>query len=297
MWFGEGRCSATLKRKGLQCKHKAYYEHMGKAVCGRHKSKPYRKLPVNPEKTRLQEEALQAQAESVRRERQSNRAKGSRGSVVCTKIRCMQAPQHRSGHQSIFPNRWHGNRRDGIGLPDCSPMSVGPIHLPSGQTASCVENMHQGSKLFHGSIDDPSAMAQFREVQASLFADPKPHRHNPMATGKGHQKNVPVCFVWTRSDGTVVPYDYVPSRQFYCNYLERGLLAGNAGFDRLKTMVEEGTSVNLLGYDAFDVPLDRTIDSIYLDGSRAFGHELVIYTMLTHRPNEWPWRNHKSEEF
>ena len=42
---------------------------------------------------------------------------------------------------------------------------------------------------------------------------------------------------------------------------------------------------------------ELTIEDHYLDSSKPFGHELVLYTMLTINPENYPWRKYKTEDF
>jgi hypothetical protein len=43
--------------------------------------------------------------------------------------------------------------------------------------------------------------------------------------------------------------------------------------------------------------IKQKIEEHYCDMSKSFGHELVLYTMLTHKPNEYPWKKYKTFDF
>ena len=39
------------------------------------------------------------------------------------------------------------------------------------------------------------------------------------------------------------------------------------------------------------------IEAAYLNPAEQFGHERVLFTMLTTPEQSWPWRKHKSFDF
>jgi hypothetical protein len=67
-------------------------------------------------------------------------------------------------------------------------------------------------------------------------------------------------------------------------------------YKRLLVARENGTNLIIVGYDGYQ-PDDVNIEDHYLDPSRSFGHELVLYTMLKFPKAQWPWIKHKTFEF
>lgn len=288
-YVGQHTCSGH-KKSNDPCTHAAYYVLRDRPVCGRHNEKPLgRKMRLDPAAVAARAQTLQDHATSVQATARESR--GAPGTVTCYKMRMMAPVPLTPGVQLVFPNSKHGGRRDGLGMPALSPMRNGPVNHPQPglPPARSIENFHQGSKWF-----STQTFEEFRATQRQMFADRIPHRHHPEASKVGQPRNIPKCFVWTRPDGAVIEYTYVQSRQFYCHYLERALRQ-QPDFATLERLLAGGTNLCLCGYDAYQPSAD--IMAHYLDASRPFGHELVIYTMLVHDEAEWPWRKHKTEEY
>ncbi len=278
------------------CNRTAYYTHRGRVRCGYCSNKSSRKaLPKNPQKANNLARAYIAHQASVTAEARANVAAGKRGTVTCCKMAMVQGqqPVFVEGVMNVFPNYKHKNRYGGWGLPALSPKSMGPVEHPQPglPPAKNLENFHQFSKLFPG-----EAMQDFRKSQEAAFRDPEPHRHKPQALLKkaGANKNIPACWIWTRADGTVVGKSYIECRQFYCNYYDRFATESDE-YPALVKALDDGVNLRICGFDGF-MP-DKTVMDHYLDDSRPFGHELVLYTMLTLPEAKWPWRELKTEDF
>ncbi len=126
----------------------------------------------------------------------------------------------------------------------------------------------------------------------AFYLDPVPHRHKYVGTETN--KNIPKFFVWRDKEGKEHRLTYVESRQFYCNFYER-LAPLQDDFKKLVQMLDNGTNLQIIGYDAF--PLTGTLEEAYLDPSKPFGHELCLYALLTAKPEEYPWRKYKTFDF
>jgi hypothetical protein len=124
-----------------------------------------------------------------------------------------------------------------------------------------------------------------------MYNDPIPYRHKPNIIKK---INVPLYSIWITKDGKKNKISYFESRQFYCNYYERATLL-NPDFIGLKTLINSGYNLQIVGYDAY--PISKSIEEHYLDISKPFGHELVLYTMLTCEPEDYVWRKYKTYDF
>ncbi len=290
-FHGEGTCA--------KCERKAYFSVGGgrgggneEALCGRHAPQPLRRpLPKNPDRDRIRAEAWREHDARLEWVRLSNEREGRRGAVACCGMTMFQGqqPVFVPGFLNVFPNFRHGGRYGGLGLPALSPKAMGPVEhgQPGLPPARNLENFHQFSKRFRGETEE-----EFRRAQAAGFGDPEPHRHKPASKGK----NACEAWVWVRpSDGSTVELSYVECRQFYCNLYERFALA-SPDYRRLCELRDRGTNLRVCGFDGY-AP-DRPLEEHYLDPSRPFGHELVLFTMLS-CPHEssWPWRKHKTEAF
>lgn len=301
---GEQECSASYKsgkKKNQKCNNKAYYREAGQLRCGVHSCKDVRvELPRNPRADVIKRDQQAAHDRSVETTRQQNAVKGQRGEVICLPLRMMKAAPVEAGFQSVFPNFQHGKRKDGWGLPDCSPKSLGPIHHPQPglPPAKNLENLHQGSKCFPKQVDPTTEKPNqlFYDTQSAMFQDSEPHRHNPYAEPDASgNRNRPLFSVWREADGKERYVSYFESRQIYCTYYER-LCPQTPGFQKLAKALADGTNLAIIGYDGYDfrgvqgTTIDKKLETCYKDISRPFGHELCLVALLICKPEELPWK-------
>lgn len=210
----------------------------------------------------------------------------------------MKQPEHIDGFLKVFPNFKHQNRDDGFGCKSLSPKDMGPIDhgQPSLPIALNLENFHQGNKVFPSEVDqtdeEKEPLESFFVTQREMYLDPIPHRHKKEAVGKN--KNIPVYSIWERKDHTLVKCSYFQSRQFYCTFYER-IAPTLEDFKYLQNLLEKGYNLQICGYDGYEVT--QSLEEHYKDISRPFGHELVLYTLLTAKPEDYPWRKYKTEDF
>lgn len=239
----------------------------------------------------------------------------------------------RPGWLNVYPNyksNWQGI---GLVMPALSPMSLGPVvhGQPGLPNAKNIENFHQFSKYF----SDLETEEEYKLNRVRGYTDSTPHRHKfpKIAAGtdetKRENKNIPDYFVWVDKKGEehhlVGTPGYIVSRQFYCNFYDR-LASVTEEFLKLKDLLARGYSLQICGPDAFPMEtilgatepgLDEDEESkegidkesidkekivkgeeTYLDPAHPFGHERVLYTMLTvSTPDSWPWRKHKTFDF
>lgn len=116
-------------------------------------------------------------------------------------------------------------------------------------------------------------------------------------------KEAPIYSAWFTGKDNVLSYTsytYIGSRQFYCHYYE--VLAGQQPvLTRLRGMLDDGIRLQISGYDAYEPlsvwsgSMEDVMMSCYLDESRPFGHELVLYCMLVLPKKHYPWRKHLTE--
>jgi hypothetical protein len=305
IYYGETKCEGRYlsgPRKGERCNNNAYYVLEDLKLCGTHsnKDKKARKqMKKNPKSAENKQAKIKAREELVVNFAKKNNLEKRKGNVICSKLKMMKEPDHIDGYLKVFPNFKHGNRKDGFGCPRLSPKSLGPIvhNQPGLPIALNLENFHQGSKCFECETEE-----DFYSTQKEMFLDPIPHRHKEAAKDIKGNKNICKYWVWIDQNGVEKHFSYFESRQFYCNYYER-LVSQEKDYLKLQEMVNAGTNIQIIGYDAYDinltpgVTLAEKIENAYKDISRPFGHELVLFSMLTLSEKEYPWRKYKTEDF
>lgn len=278
VYYGQIKCQND------KCQHRAYYEYEGKYFCGIHcKVADRLTLPKDPLKDVKSGLLLKERQQLVDKMAKENQEQEKKGNVIVTKLGMMKTCPHVDGYLKVFPNYMHQNRKDGFGCQSLSPKHIGPIKhgqldLPE---ALNLENFFQGSKCYPSEVDKDGNPSQlFYETQIAMFKDPIPHRHKDSAqTTSSKNKNIPVYFVWKTQDKKIHKLDYVTSRQFYCYFYEK-MVKDLPDFKKLKELIQQGYNLQICGYDGYEVT--KTVEEHYLDSSRPFGHELVLYTLLTH---------------
>lgn len=220
-------------------------------------------------------------------------------------------PTPTPGFTPIFPNNWHGHAfgYESGDFSSLSPMRLGPASNPLGGkecgdkpskpiVAHNVENFYQFAKVFADEVitgercdclnqtfphDKPNP--KFFAARDLAYADPIPHRHK-----KKGAKPLYSCY------GNV-HYTYIQSRWFYCIEMER-LATPKEAYVRLKTLYDQGTHIEIHGYDAYkpDATDHETLYIHYLDEKRPFGHEMVLLAMIVIDDREkYPWHRYKRE--
>jgi hypothetical protein len=287
-------CQEPLRSKGnAPCKHMAYFAlPSGKYVCGQHslQMKDVRKKLVKDPNARSQRIAnLEAHEKSVEDRASKNAESGVRGSVECFHMTMMGSVPLKKGVRNVFPNNKHGGRKDGFGCPSLSPMRLGPVdhRQPGLPQAKNVENYHQFNKVWPCEVDEDGDLSpEFAERRSQGYKDPEPHRHKfDAATMKrmreevgGQNGNQPLYSVHLDKEGNERRFTYVQSRYFYCCAYEK-LAKETNSFEALLVMLENGYDLMICGYDAY--PVTKDLYAHYCDPTKPFGHEMVLYSLLT----------------
>jgi len=293
-FYGELKCTKE------DCQNRAYWNVSETYFCGVHsKKRPREALPKDPNKKEKRQKRHQEDIKEAYDTGLANKARGKRGKVICSKLRMFRNPEHVPKYIKIFPNYKHQNRKDGFGCSDLSPKSLGPIHHgePGLPIALNLENYHQSSKCFKHETDskgDPKE--EFWMLLKERYQDPEPKRHKfdkKILQQQNQNVNVPLFTVRVWQDGTVHRYNYLECRYFYCKQYE--LLAPQTeSFKKLKSLLQDGVNLQLIGYDGY--PVNDSPMNHYLDTTRPFGHELVLYVMLTEEdPSKYPWNVFKTQ--
>ena len=254
-------CSSITK-SGRQCSNPANFSVGSEARCGQHSRKDASRVAIQRPAFDLQAQMVKARSMRV-------------GQVRLQRMRMLRSVQQLPGYVCVFPNFKHGGRKDGIGMPQLSPMSLGPVEhgQPGLPPALNLENFWQQSKCFPGEID-------FKQARIDGYLDPVPHRHKQ----KGGK---PLYWSWIRHDGTELQLSYIDARRYYCRFYEQ-LVKRTEQWEQLTSMLDEEMGIQLCGYDAW--PMDvESIEREYRDESRPFGHERVLFAMLVLFGRDYPW--------
>ncbi|SNW62223.1 Hypothetical protein ORPV_319 [Orpheovirus IHUMI-LCC2] len=318
VYYGETQCQMK-KLNGHNCTNLAYYIYNNMYLCGVHCKANNRTniLPQRKSKEELQEKIHQEQnllttkLNIIEMHKNDNISNGRSGNVILSKMYMMKTPTSTPGYINVYPNYKDGGRKDGLGMPSLSPKSIGPInHGQPGLPPSLnLENFHQGSKCFIQEttmVGDKYYPSQvYRDNREKFYKDSQPHRHKFKGNIKGNV-NIPVFFVWVDKDGKEHYLDYITSRQFYCNFYERSVI-NDPNYTNLLSLIKTGYNLQICGYDAHNIDevkgisknmsLHEKIERTYLSPDKPFGHELVLFSMLMLKEDNYPWRKYKSFDF
>lgn len=283
------------------CKRKAYYQTKDGIRCGAHSMKIKSERTELPKMKKEEKETMEKEKQSERdkiieEQAKKNRELGKKGHVIVSKLLMMREAEYVEGYLRVYPNFKHQNKKDGYGCMKLSPKSLGPVihgqpNLPNSKN---IENFHQGSKCFPQELDEKGNPGElYYKNRREFYEDEVPHRHKYKGVEKN--KNIPAFFVWVDKEGKEHHLGYVESRQFYCHFYER-LCSKEPDFTYLQNKIKDGYNVQIIGYDG-DPMNNVDIEKAYLDPSKPFGHEKVLYAMLTLPPNEYPWKKYKTFDF
>ena len=305
VYHGQTNCQHCSDTGGNQCIRPAYFELDGWALCGHHADINHRKpLPRDRGVKRRKLEGLAQHHQTVETVCVDNQAAGLVGNVACQKMAMMREVVMQPGYLHVYPNNKHQGRQDGLGCAALSPMRLGPVHhrQPGLPAARNIENMHQFSKVWPCEVDSDGAPSHaWRKKRLAGYLDPEPHRHKfsaremtkQRAAVGGKNRNAPLYAVYqTLQGGEERRFSYRESRYFYCKAYE-ALATQTDDFRRLQELRAQGTNLLICGYDAY--PVTQSLYDHYCDESRAFGHELVLYTLLSMADSAlYPWNMYRA---
>ena len=185
-------------------------------------------------------------------------------------------------------------------------MRLGPVEhrQPGLPPALNIENYHQFNKVWPNEVENnqnQNPSTAFHVAQLRGYLDPVPHRHKydqkEMAELRkkvgGANKNAPLYSLHQtlQAGEEARRFTYVESRYFYCKAYER-LAKETADFGQLREKMRQGTNLMICGYDA--CPITRPLYEHYCDATHPFGHELVLYALLTVAdPLDYPWNQYR----
>ena len=298
-YWGEQICNGIVKSKQKQCTNKAYYSTENKLLCGGHSKKHDRTiLPKNPEKDKIEKENYDRHLETIKQVAKKNKENKLLGNVYVTKLKMMKKPELLDGIINVFPNFKHQNRKDGYGCARLSPKSLGPIkhcmsNLPE---AKNLENYHQFAKIWNFELDENgTVLDQYLQKRIEGYNNSEPFRYKYqkkfLLEKNGTLK--PEFSVYYDTEGKQHNYTYIQCRYFYCKFYE-DLVKKEEDFKILQNKLKKGFNLNIVGYDGYK-PLEDFME-MYLDTTKPFGHEMVLYIMLKEdNRNNYPWNIYYKE--
>ena len=317
IYHNEIACQSHYKNK-TKCRNNAYYVQKQKYVCGVHSQKNNRKkLDVNPQAKQNRMKKLKNHSVLVEKCAEENKKNKKIGKVIITKLRMMKSAEQHDGYRKVFPNFRHANRADGFGCATLSPKSIGPIphKMLDFGWAKTLENYHQGAKVFKGElcndVNENTPVIHFDKcdtrmithesvtLRKEMYNDKTPYRHKFQYPGfpvdekkiKGN-KNIPLFTVYYEEDGTEHRYNYLQCRFFYCHWYAL-FVVNKPEFKKMKDMMLNGYNLQIVGYDGYAI--EKSLWECYNDISRPFGHEQVLYTLLTCDESGYPWDRYYDE--
>ncbi len=301
VYYGELPCEGHVKSTGKPCVNHAYYcDANGKHLCGVHSKKEARtELPKNPNKKQIEEMEEMHRKEKQEQMAQENRMNGRKGDVIVTKMHMMKSPVYVSGYVNVFPNFKHQNRKDGFGCARLSPKSLGPVEhgMPGIPPAGTIENYHQFAKFWEFELDEQGQIKEeYKQQRIAAYANGEPmrHKYDRKTIEESNKKsnintniNIPLFSAYYDSNGVEHRYTYLQCRYFYCHFYEL-LAMKEPDFVKLMQMRQDGYNLNICGFDGYSV--NSSLQEHFMDTTRPFGHELVLYTLLTEEnPANFPW--------
>lgn len=294
-FYGEKECQKKIlsgKNKGKQCTNLAYYEKDDMLLCGMHAKKPRNELPKNPNKKEIEKQKIEKHNKSIEEAKEYNKKHNKKGSIIVTKLYMMKQAETIDGYIKVYPNYKHQNKKDGFGCASLSPKSLGPIihNMPGLPPAKNLENYHQFSKFFPFEVKDNIITEKALLYRNQGFLDPMPHRHkfSKKELQKYNNTHIPLFSMYYDTNGKEHRYTYIECRYFYCYWYEK-LAIQTKDFQYLLSIIEKGYNIQIIGYDGYQ-PNNNTIYKHYLDDSRPFGHELVLYSLLyIKNSKDYPW--------
>lgn len=299
-YSGEVYCCDKLKN-GKACKILAYYWFENGPRCGRHSDKGNRhELAKNPHKAEIRERMITSWEENAGINAEENRKNKTIGRIICKKMIIFGKPEPEFGFKMVFPNNRHGQRKDGFGCPELSPMRLGPINhgQPGLPPALTLENYHQFNKCFPNEVNENGdPLPEFYERRRNAYVDPTPHRHkfdtkihlgmNSATNGK----NIPLYSIHLNTKGEEKRFSYVQSRWFYAHQYEI-LATKKKEFETLKKMMFDGFNLQIMDFDGYSVT--ESLYNHYCDATRPFGHGMCLLTLLTvYDPQDYPWNQYR----
>ncbi|KAL0484431.1 Ldhc [Acrasis kona] len=255
--------------------------------------KTNKRQPVSEESKK----AKKQRDEAIEAAKKENSKNGVRGRVRCNKL------PHRFD-KTLKDKSWpvvKGFKNINVcsGAPgaykNLSPMKLGPIEYNlkddgNGEEGTILiknlENCWQFSKVWNGEEDKRTKLPveEFWARRKTGWEDEKAHRWVKKGNDENGNKNIPLYSYWKGQK-----LSYLQARgAIYCP-LYAALVQETDAYKKLKKLVDEGTNVQILGFDGYDYDGEgMSLADCYKSTRRPFGHEHVLCALLS---GEHVWCN------
>lgn len=151
-----------------------------------------------------------------------------------------------------------------------SPVYIGPIKVEPDLVANSLEHLWHYSQVFAEDLYQDQIRAEWFHNRRYGFESPL---GKPSAKRQKHGQ--PLFWFWRGKRLSLVE----ARREIYCKvYAEH--VAKLYVYADLRVMLKQGYNIQLFGYDAYDFG-DKDLVECLEDTSRPFGHEFVLYGLLT----------------
>ena len=160
-----------------------------------------------------------------------------------------------------------------------SPFKLGPVPLPDGTMASCVENGFQFAKVHPQHLDaNGNPSSEYWAWARAGWSNPHPVRY-PM--GKGAK---PAYLYWK---GEKLGYIEGRSKCYFPVY--RDAVRQSKSWEWLQNEYKAGKSIALWDFDGYrEDELGMTLGDVLYDPTRTMGHAFVLKAMLLYGPDVQP---------
>lgn len=298
VFYGEIKCNGIIKISNKPCNNYAYYNDNDRYLCGVHSKKETRKLLLkNPNEKERKLEIMNKHEESYEIHKNVN----GKGKIIVKKMLMMKNPELIEGFMNVFPNFKHINRKDGFCCSELSPKSLGPVehNMPNLPIAKNIENYHQFAKFWNFEFDKNNKVKkEYFEKRKNAYNNSTPFRHKydrEILKKYGTNINIPKCSIYYDKYENEHRYNYLQCRYFYCHFYEL-LAKKEEKFKHLKEKYNNGYNLCIIGYDGYE-PKENLME-MYLDISKPFGHEMVLYSLLIENDVEkYPWNIYYNENY
>lgn len=287
-YAGKTQCDDYGYTTGKRCRLPAHWTSDGKVYCYHHKTVYCTALPKHPNPMKHKCDGVQRRRDAVKAAREENVKNGVRGKVACSTLFQMKPAKYIPGYTCVFVESHFSNHDDGIVAKELCPKQMGPVHhgQPRLPVAKNLANLYMFSKVMRGDMDPRGYPSdEFYKLQKEMYACNETMGNVKYAE---RMKLLPLFCRWILPNNTNQLLDVIEGRQIFCHFYEY-LARTTSDYRRIVRLLDDGYNVQIVGHTGY--ALTKSIAEHYADPAVEFGHELVLYTMLTvEDEGSYPWR-------
>lgn len=266
---------------------------------------------VKSKKDIIIEEKLRFHKKSIEQSFLMNKNKNRRGVIMIRKLRNLKKPPLILGFANIYPNYNYIHNHNNINdpndefyYPSLSPKMIGPIYhnMPNLPRAINLENFWQFSKVWNFELDISTKMKELqpyylkKRIEGYLTEKCIGSKYTRKELKELNVSYEPECAIYYNKYGQPIKYNYIQSRYFYCYYYQK-MVIQNKDFNCLKEKLQNGYNFIIYGSNDYNPNIDYY--KIYIDHSKPFKHEIILYILLNESdPEKYPcniyYKNHRN---